>query len=397
VISISCKEEEIVKIEKKDYIRFNNKFAVNLFHNLTNNNNENIFISPYSISTALAMTYGGAKGETKKQMQKTLFFPQNENVLNKSFQYLIKDINKFDENNDNIKLKTVNAIWVENNFEVQSRYDKLVRSYYFSEVNRMDFINTPEVSRNIINNSISKNTGNKIKNLIPKDLISKETRLILTNAIYFLADWEKKFNKKYTKKTTFHLLNGENTEIKMMNQTGKFRYTEDEKMQTIELPYVNERLSMMVFLPKENDLENIDSFLTENRLYKTIKDMKYEKIKLFLPKFKITYFSSLNDVLKKMGMKDAFTERADFTGINKNKSEKLMISNVLHKAFVDVSEEGTEATASTAVIMKLTSAPPTQKPIVFRADHPFVFIIFDKENEQILFIGRLTNFNKEGI
>jgi len=391
VFSLSCKEKEITLTTKRNSIKGNNKFALKLFHNLSKNSDENIFISPYSISTALAMTYGGAKGKTKEQMRKALFLSEDDLVLNNSFQYLIQSINELGNSNDNLELKTANAIWVDRSFKINEKYEELIRSKYFSEINGMDFANKPENSRIKINNWASENTENKINNLIPEGLISEETRLVLTNAIYFLADWQNQFKKRYTTKADFYLSSGKKIKIKMMYQNEHFRYTENEKMQIIELPYKNDRLSMLIFLPRSTDSNNFDSLLTINSLNKNIQDLKTEKVRLFLPKFKFTYFSSLNDILKEMGMKDAFTERADFSGINKNKQEKLMISNVLHKAYIDVTETGTEAAAATAVTMKLTSALPTKKPIVFKADHPFIFIIWDDQTEQILFIGKLKH------
>ena len=390
VFSISCKGKEIFEKPKNDFIKLNNEFALKLFYNLSKNNDENIFISPYNISTALAMTYGGAKGKTKEQMRKALLFPKDEIALHNSFQYLIQNINELGIANDDLEFKTVNAIWIDKSFEVKKKYEKLVRLKYFSEINGMNFANNPEDSRIKINDWVSENTENRINNLIPKGLITEQTRLVLTNAIYFLANWKNQFKKRYTKKTDFNLSSGEKVKVKMMHQTERFRYTENEKMQIIELPYKNDRLSMIIFLPKSTDSKNFDSLLTIN-IFKSIQSLQSVKIDLFLPKFKFTYFSSLNDILKEMGMRNAFTERADFSGINKNKQEKLMISNILHKAFIDVTETGTEAAAATAVIMALTSAPPSQKPITFKANHPFIFIIRDNQTRQIFFIGKLNH------
>lgn len=394
VFSLSCKEKEITLTTEKNLLEGNNKFALKIFNNLSENIDRNIFISPYSISTALAMTYGGAEGETKDQMRKALFFPEDDLVLYNSFQYLIQSINELGNSNDNLELKTANAIWVENNFKIKNKFEELVKTKYLSEINGMDFVNKPEECRIEINNWASENTENKITNLIPKGLISQQTKLVLTNAIYFLADWQNQFKKRYTKEDNFYLSNGEKVKIKMMHQTEYFRYTENEKVQIIELPYENDRLSMIVFLPRSNNSNSADLLLTIDSFNKNIQDLRSEKIRLYLPKFKFTYFSLLNNVLQEMGMRDAFTSKADFSGINKNKRDALMISDVLHKAYIDVTEIGTEAAAATAVTMKLTSAPPTSKPITFRADHPFIFMIYDNQTEQILFIGKLNNPEK---
>ncbi|MEA3501036.1 MAG: serpin family protein [Candidatus Marinimicrobia bacterium] len=394
VFSLSCKEKEITLTTEKNLLEGNNKFALKIFNNLSENIDRNIFISPYSISTALAMTYGGAEGETKDQMRKALFFQKNDLGLYNSFQYLIQSINELGNSNDNLELKTANAIWVENNFKIKNKFEELVKTKYLSEINGMDFVNKPEECRIEINNWASENTENKINDLIPEGLISQQTKLVLTNAIYFLADWQNQFKKRYTKEDNFYLSNGEKVKIKMMHQTEYFRYTENEKVQIIELPYENDRLSMIVFLPRSNNSNSADLLLTIDSFNKNIQDLRSEKIRLYLPKFKFTYFSLLNNVLQEMGMRDAFTSKADFSGINKNKRDALMISDVLHKAYIDVTEIGTEAAAATAVTMKLTSAPPTSKPITFRADHPFIFMIYDNQTEQILFIGKLNNPEK---
>lgn len=394
VFSLACKETEVNLKTKRNLIEGNNKFALKIFNKLSTNGNGNIFISPYSISTALTMTYGGAKGETKDQMRRALFLLENDQLVHNSFQYLLQNMNDLDNSEKNLVLKTANAIWVESDFKIKEDYKKLVKTKYLSVINGMDFTNKQEKCRIKINNWASENTENKITDLIPKGLISSQTKLVLTNAIYFLADWQNQFKKRYTKEENFYLSNDEKIKTKMMHQTEHFKYTENQKIQIIELPYENDRLSMIVFLPRSNNSNSTDSLLTLDSFNKNIQDLRSEKIRLYLPKFKFTYFSSLNNVLQEMGMKDAFTNKANFSGINKNERKALMISNVLHKAYIDVTERGTEAAAATAVTMKLTSVRPTDKPIIFRADHPFIFMIYDNKTKQILFVGKLNNPEK---
>lgn len=331
VFSLACKETEVNLKTKRNLIEGNNKFALKIFNKLSTNGNGNIFISPYSISTALTMTYGGAKGETKDQMRRALFLLENDQLVHNSFQYLLQNMNDLDNSEKNLVLKTANAIWVESDFKIKEDYKKLVKTKYLSVINGMDFTNKQEKCRIKINNWASENTENKITDLIPKGLISSQTKLVLTNAIYFLADWQNQFKKRYTKEENFYLSNDEKIKTKMMHQTEHFKYTENQKIQIIELPYENDRLSMIVFLPRSNNSNSTDSLLTLDSFNKNIQDLRSEKIRLYLPKFKFTYFSSLNNVLQEMGMKDAFTNKANFSGINKNERKALMISNVLHK------------------------------------------------------------------
>ncbi|MEA1986214.1 MAG: serpin family protein, partial [Candidatus Marinimicrobia bacterium] len=342
-IFTSCNEEEIIAVKNSDAIDGNNKFALKMFNQISQKSDKNIFISPYSISTALAMTYAGAKNDTKEEMRKTLNLHSNDNITHSSFQYLIKSINKFDKSNKDIVLKTANAIWVDNSFTIKKSYQELIVKKYYSSINGLDFKNKPTNSEKIINKWASKNTEGKIKEILPKGTISKQTRLVLTNAIYFLADWKNKFKKRYTKEKKFYLLDKEVSKVKMMHQSEKFNYFENEKMQIIEMSYKNERMSMLVFLPKENSRSAINSLLDFESFNTNLEKLQKQKVQLYLPKFQFDYFSSLKNVLQEMGMKQAFTMQADFTGINKNKRETLMISDVLHKAYIDVTEKGTEA------------------------------------------------------
>jgi len=237
---------------------------------------------------------------------------------------------------------------------------------------------------------VEKKTNNKIKNLIAKGVLDSMTRLVLTNAIYFKGNWHSQFQEDRTRPAPFTLLNGDRVEVPMMNQTAEFGYMETEDFQALELPYVDNELSMIILLPKQTDgLTKFEQTLTLENLSQWLSKLHKREVIVSIPKFKMTSQFSLASVLKSMGMADAFNQaKADFSGMNGKKD--LFISAVIHKAYVDVNEEGTEAAAATAVTMRLTSIGPDQTP-VFRADHPFLFLIRDNHSGSILFIGRVMN------
>jgi serpin B len=217
------------------------------------------------------------------------------------------------------------------------------------------------------------------------------TRLVLTNAIYFKGNWARQFKTDRTKDAPFTLADGKKVDISMMNQTAEFGYTETNNFQVLELPYVDNDLSMIIFLPKEYDgLSEFEETLTVENLSNWLNKLYKREVIVSVPKFKMTSQFSLASVLRSMGMTDAFSGNADFSGINGQRN--LFISAVIHKAYVDVNEEGTEAAAATAVTMKLTSIGPSRTP-VFKADHPFMFLIRDNHSQSILFIGRVMNPN----
>jgi len=236
---------------------------------------------------------------------------------------------------------------------------------------------------------VEKKTRNKIKNLIPKGVLNRLTRLVLTNAIYFKGNWESQFKKDRTKDGPFTLAGGEKVNVTMMNQTADFNYMETEDFQGLELPYVDNELSMIILLPKRVDgLAEFEKTLTLKNLSQWLAKLRKRKVIVSVPKFKMTSQFRLAEVLKSMGMTDAFVpDVADFSGMNGKRD--LFISAVIHKAYVDVNEEGTEAAAATAVVVGITSMPA--RPPVFRADHPFLFLIRDNHSGSILFIGRVTN------
>lgn len=378
----------------------NNLFAFDLYGKLRAREG-NLFFSPYSISTALAMTYAGARGNTDTQMAKVLHFatvpsetvPAKKTLartqFHSAFGTIVKDLNARGEKGG-YELTVANALWGQKGYGFLEEFLHLVKANYDGQLSEVDFMKAAESARKTINAWVEKKTNNKIKDLIGRGALDRMTRLVLTNAIYFKGNWDRQFKEDRTKDAPFTLLSGDKVDVPMMNQKAEFRYVEAEVFQALELPYVDNELSMIILLPKELDgLPEFEKELTIEDLSACLGKLRNREVIVSIPRFKMTSRFGLASVLKSMGMADAFSPgRADFSGMNGKKD--LFISAVIHKAYVDVNEEGTEAAAATAVTMKVTSIGPTQIP-VFRADHPFLFLIRDNLSESILFIGRVTD------
>ena len=388
-------------MNKKIIVDGNNKFALELFAKLQSTKG-NLFFSPYSISTALAMAHAGARNETESQMAGVLHFPVSANrridssskslpdrqQLASSFGKIIQDLNNRGQKGG-YTLNVANALWGQKDYGFLQEFLKLIESSYDGRLNEVDFVRSAETARKTINAWVEKKTNDKIKNLIGKGVLNSMTRLVLTNAIYFKGNWARQFKENRTKDSPFTLSDGQKIDVEMMYQKAEFGYMETDTFQALELPYVDEELSMLILLPKEYDaLEKFEKKLTPDNLSQWLDKIHKREIMVFLPKFKMTSQFALAAVLKSMGMKDAFSPVADFSGITGKRD--LFISAVIHKAFVEVNEEGTEAAAATGVVMTLTSIGPAPIP-VFRADHPFLFLIRDNLSGSILFIGRVAN------
>jgi serpin B len=388
-------------MNKKIIVEGNNKFALELFAKLQSTKG-NLFFSPYSISTALAMAHAGARNQTESQMAGVLHFPVSVNgrtdPSSKSlpdkqqfasiFGMIIKDLNKRGQKGD-YTLTVANALWGQKNYGFLQEFLELIETNYDGQLNEVDFITAAEAARKTINAWVEKKTNDKIKNLISEGVLDSMTRLVLTNAIYFKGNWARQFKENRTKDSPFTLTDGQKIDVAMMNQKAEFGYMETDTFQILELPYVNEELSMIILLPKQFDaLDDFEKTFTSENLTQWLLKIHKREVMVFVPKFKMTSQFSLASVLISMGMKDAFFSDADFSGINGKKD--LFISAVIHKAYVEVNEEGTEAAAATGVVMRLTSIGPAQIP-VFRADHPFLFLIRDNLSGSILFIGRVEN------
>ena len=369
----------------------NADFALTLYGKLKDDQNAtapkgNLFFSPYSISTALAIVYGGARGETQKQMADVLHFTLPRQNLYSAFGALQKKLVQKDKS-CGYRLLLANALWGQQGEPFLKEFLDLTEYYYGANLSQLDFVNETEQSRRTINSWIKEKTNKKIKDLIPPGGVDEQTALVLTNAIYFKGEWKTKFSWWKTRKADFAVSAKDKVKVPMMHLKEDFKYYADEKLQALEMPYKGDEISMMVILPSETEsITEIENTLTAESLNVVLSKMWMTKVDVYFPKFKLVWgVFSLNNALIKLGMPDAFGGKADFSGINGVVG--LFISDVFHKAFIEVNEKGTEAAAATGVVMK---AAVGIEP-VFRVDHPFIFIIKDNHSGSILFMGRVIN------
>jgi serpin B len=352
----------------------------------------NLFYSPHSISVALAMTYAGARNRTAEQMAATLQFLLEQEKLHPAFNWLDVELASRGEgaqgkDGEGFKLNIVNAIWGQKGYSFLPAFLDVLAENYGTGLRILDFITETEKSRVTINDWVSDQTEGRIEDLIPQGAIDALTRLVLTNAIYFNAAWENPFDEDVTADGPFYLLDGGQVTVPMMRQTESFGYTEGEGYQAVELPYDGSELSMVILLPASGNFQAFEKGLQAQQVDAIINDLQNTDVSLRMPKFEFDSEFSLKDTLAGMGMPDAFSGDADFSGMTGNR--ELAISDVVHKAFVAVDEAGTEAAAATAVIMKLTAVP--EPPVEVTIDRPFIFLIRDIETGAILFVGRVLN------
>jgi serpin B len=372
-----------------DPVKANTAFALDLYNKLKTAEG-NLFFSPYSISTALAMTYAGARGNTEREIAEVLHFALNQGGPHSSFAKLQGHLNEV-RKKGNIRLNIANALWAQKDYRFLRTFTDLVTKSYEAEAKNVDFREKTENVRKKINAWIEEKTENKIVELLKPGTVSGDTRLILTNAIYFKGNWASQFKKSETTEMPFKLNSAKSVMVPMMQKNKEtFKYAENAKLQILELPYKGNELSMVVLLPREVDgIRSLEREFSTETLNMWLNSLHKQEVEIYLPKFKSEYEMSLTAHLKDMGMKSAFTpDVADFSGMDGTKS--LYISDVLHKAFVNVDEEGTEAAAATAVVMYPNAFVERHIP-VFRADHPFIFLIRDNTTGSILFMGRISN------
>ena len=367
----------------------NGAFAVDLYGQLAAKPG-NLFFSPYSISTALAMTYAGAKANTEAQMAKALHFNLAQDKLHAALQQVSGQLNA-DGAKRGYQLRVANALWGQQGYTFLDDFVKITDTNYDAGLRRVNF-GAAEAARARINGWVEEKTNGKIKDLIPPGMLDALTRLVLTNAIYFKGDWLSQFDKAATRDEPFTLQSGKTVKAPTMRKTTEFRYMETPTFQAVDLPYVGYDLSMTIFLPRRKDgLPAFEKTLTADNLAEWLRSMRQpRKVILSLPKFKMTSSFRLKEVLMKLGMVDAFTRKADLSGMD-GKPGYLFIEAVLHKAFVDVNEEGTEADTATAVRAATLCFIGPRPPVVFKADHPFLFVITHRRTDSILFMGRVAN------
>ncbi len=380
----------------------NTAFALELYAEMGNHKKgNNLFFSPYSISTALAMTNAGARGNTARQISKVLHFPENQDYLHPAFGILQQEMSEAHKKSS-VELRIANALWVKKDSSIKADFKNILKQYYGAQPRNVDFQTTDsEKVRLRINKWVENHTQKKIKNLLQKGTLNRMTRLVLVNAIYFKGQWANPFKTSNTKNRPFFITKTQSISVPMMKQKNYFNYMENNQLQVIELPYairgkqhqltsthLSDSISMVILLPKQrNGIAKLEKSLNPNTLEEWLTYTRPKKVEISLPKFKINAGIELSKILSKMGMSEAFTDKADFSGINGKKD--LSLTSVIHQAFVNVDEQGTEAAAATAAVLGVRSINPP--PPVFTADHPFIFLIRHKSTGSILFMGRLMN------
>ena len=388
-MSREASAEQVSPSDNAAIVRGDNQFAVDLYAQLDRQRpGKNLFFSPTSISLALAMTAAGARGPTQVEMAKALQLDANLAQAHAHYHQLLEQWNAVGEKRA-YQLHVANRLWGQKGYPIRPEFLTLTRQQYGAEMLLVDFAQAETASREI-NDWVEQQTNGKIKDLIPPGSLNALTRLVLTNAVYFKGDWVQPFQKRNTREEDFTLPAQEKVKVPLMHQQTKMGYAEEETFQVLELPYAGRELSMVVLLPKKADgLPELEKAITVDKLASLLSNLPVREVNAYLPKFKLETSFGLNPTLEAMGMKRAFSREADFSGISSE--EALYISAVLHKAYVDVNEEGTEAAAATGVLMKAHAARRPQPVPVFRADHPFLFLIRDTRAGSILFMGRLTS------
>ena len=392
-------------IQAEKLAQSQNAFATDLYAQL-HQNPGNLFFSPQSIATALSMTFIGSKGDTATEMAKVLHLQdllsdnQNTTLALRSLvlEAYAKQWKLFNEPlQDGLELHLANGLWVKANYPLNSEFIKAITESFKGSLEPVDFSNEI-AARKKITGWVSDQTSDKIQNLIGPNAITPDTRLVLTNAIYFKAAWETQFRKEASRQEKFHVSLNKDVDAEMMKQTHFFGLAELEGFKLLVMPYKGGEASMLVLLPDKVDgLADLERSFNAENLASWLEKSRSVRVALSLPKFKNTSALNLNNTLITLGMKKAFiVGQADFTGIANVPAEPLYIGLVMHKAFVDVNEEGTEAAAATAVNIRAGAVMRPAEPFPFVADHPFVYVIRSNRTGDILFMGRLTDPTEHG-
>ncbi|MBD3369429.1 serpin family protein [Candidatus Fermentibacteria bacterium] len=394
LINPTAQTADTVPLEDvRELARGNTDFAVELYGRVAGGmEGQNVFLSPFSVSSALAMAYAGAREETEEQMAEVLHFTLPQDRLHPAFGLLGEQLSTAElapsETGDPLILNIANGLWVDSNFPLLQGYVGLVREHYDAEVRNMDFVGDPDGSRRIINEWASRKTRRRIQNLIPGGVIDVDTRVVLTNAIYFKGSWQHPFPEEQTEPDDFHLPDGSEVEVPMMHLTESLPYTETAGCAAVELPYVGGNHSMIMLLP-DGSPADFEKSLDTDTLRRIVERLNSYRVTLTMPRFEFSCGTRLAETLGAMGMSLPFSMRADFSGFTGQPD--LCISEVVHKALVKVDESGTEAAAATAVVMEIVSMPPPELEVEMTLDRPFLFLILDKSTLTVEFMGRVCD------
>ncbi len=400
--------------EMQEVVAASNEFAWKVFQQVAAGSEENVCFSPSSIHTALTMTYTGSAGETAKQMHAALSLPSEELMahveqadppavgtyfvgqpwdrerLGAAYGGLLAALKPGKK--AKFELRVANALWGQDDCPWRDRFTDGLKDYYGAGLREVDFADDADDVADDVNDWVDDQTRGKIEKVIPDGVLNELTRLVLVNAVYFKGKWVEPFKTRNTRPSPFHLSAEKTVDVPTMFQSESFKYAETDLMQVVRMPYQGNEVSMLIFLPRAIDgLAGVEAWLAEADLAEVLESMTFEDVNVSLPKFKFRWRSGLNDALKAIGMAGAFDQtQADFGDMASSGPEgPLFISSVLHAAFIEVDEAGTEAAAATAIVVEeaCEPAPPKQ----FRADHPFAFAIRHEETGLLLFVGRVAD------
>lgn len=366
-----------------------NKFAWEMYSEISEEG-ENLLFSPYSISTALSMTYEGAKGDTAEEIKEVLGIPEKDDVRQPAIAAIY---NRLNPEEPEYEWGVANSVWIEEEYEALSEFIDTLERFYVAKAENLDFQSEPEASRVEINEWVKEKTNDLIEELFVEGSITVDTRLVIANAIHFKGEWMTGFEEEYTKEEEFHIDEENVVEVPMMQGEEEYGYYENDEVQILEMDYKGEELSMLFFLPKDKNLHSLEEDISLEEIDEWREEIEERKVSVYLPKFEMDTSYDLEEYLQNLGITSAFSKEADFTGMHEEGEEELMIDDIVHDAFLSVDEEGTEAAAATGVEFQPVSADmeDEEELPIFRADHPFLFLLQEKESGHILFLGRMID------
>jgi serine protease inhibitor len=362
-------------------------FGLDLYARLSKTEG-NLFFSPYSVSTCLALAYAGARDGTEAEMARVLHFPLEQSALHRQLGSLQRELAKT-ESQAELQLNIADALWTQEGHPFLPAFLQVAQHDYGANINQVDFKTQAPAATRDINRWVAQQTKDKIQNILPPGIINAYTRLVLANAIYFKGIWADTFPTNATTAQPFHVSQGRQVQAPLMHRQQELRYVQTPALQAVDIPYAGRQISMLVLLPRQADgLPQLNPLLTLANLRHWETQMAERRVDLFLPRFKLESAFELAPVLAAMGMPSAFQANADFSGIDGQRD--LSISALIHKAWVEVNEQGTEAAAATVGVIHATAVRREPPPVVFRADHPFLFLIRDTRSHTLLFVGRVV-------
>ncbi|MDF2696153.1 MAG: hypothetical protein K0S65_4536 [Labilithrix sp.] len=373
-------------------------FAVDIYQavrKLPDSSDKNLFLSPHSISIALAMTYAGARAETAAEMKKALHFDLPDDRLHTGFDYLdlaLASRGKGAAGKDGkpFRLNVASSIWGQKGRSFEMPFLDILAVNYGAGLNVVDFIEETEKSRLAINGWVEEKTEKRIKDIIPEGAVDGDTRMVLVNAVHFNAAWASKFDPERTKPAPFTKADGATVQVSMMTEQSPHGYATGDGYEAVEMAYDGDELSMLVIAPTKGTFAAFEASLTGGKLLDILANLERKEVNLSFPKMKVDGAFRLKEPLKALGMQKAFDPSADFSGMST--TEQLVVEDVLHKTFLEIDEHGTEAAAATAVVMVHLSAPPT--PVEMKVDRPFITAIIDHQTKTPVFLGRVLEPTK---